>query len=139
MAANSSDTMNSANYLAYIYQAAELPFDFAAHYFHLVNPEFVVLEGKLLIPAIGAVDRFAAMRDKGRSPAEAQYWANLFFTSDFMGADTRSKALSLAVSVSICWRSAIDRSNFEIAQPVRVCENLAEDEVYIVLSDWDQA
>ncbi len=131
---NQGTSFTAVDYVYFVSREAGLCTDFIASMCEIIDPDLVIIDGVILVQAIGALGRYRKYVDEGQTPAQAQYWSNLLETTSLICDISLPDARRLAAIVATCWKSALNVQYPGVQQEVRVIEDVAEGEVFVTLS-----
>lgn len=130
---NPDHLFTAVDYIYYVSTEAGLSPDFLASLCEVLDPKLAILDGVILVQAVGALDRYRKYTSEGQTPTQAQYWSNLLETTSLFGDTPLPEARRLAAVIASAWRSALHAQHPETQQEVRVMEDAAEGEVFVTL------
>lgn len=123
----------AVDYIYCVSTQAGLSVDFLASLCEVLDPKLAILDGVILVQAVGALDRYRKYVSEGQAPARAQYWSNLLETTSLFGDTPLPEARRLAAVIASTWRSALHAQHPGTQQEVKVLEDAAEGEVFVTL------
>lgn len=135
MRASNAETFSEADYLHYLISSLAAGKDLVLVLSRLLAPDFVEVEGRILVTAIGAPEKYRGLRAQNRMPDEAQFWANLTEVSSLFGDTEFEQAEVLSEVIRACWQFALDRAGHVTSQRAVVVKEGDEQEVFVTLAN----
>ena len=124
----------AADFVHYAFREAKLTGDFVGALVDVLLPAVEIVEGRVLVPSIGALERYHDYRALGETPAEAQYWANLLEPASLFGIDHVVTVRRLVELVAKCWENVLASTTFADAQGVFIVDDPEEDEIFVTIA-----
>ncbi len=100
----------------------------------LFRPEFEQIDGRFLLIPTGAPEKYPEYRRQGKSPSEAQYWANLTEISGVFEGFNTNQVTYLADEVAQLWQSALLNKSCDLSQRAYKVEDKTEGEIFVTIS-----
>jgi hypothetical protein len=133
MRAANGGRFSDTDYIHYVLNQFPVGPDLIGSLFRFINPEFEEIEGRLLLVMTGSPERYRKYRSEGKSPSDAQYWANLTEISGLFGEMDYSTARMIAGLVAGQWETALAQKSQDPSQKVRILKDNPE-EVFVTIS-----
>lgn len=135
MRAANGGRFSDTDYIYYALKESPVGSDLLGALFRFLCPTFEQVEGRSLLISTGAPEKYREYRREGKSPSEAQYWANLTEISgvfeDF-GADQANRFADVVVRL---WQAALTDKPCDFSQHVYKVEDKPENEVFVTIAD----
>lgn len=134
MRAANGGSFSDVDYIHYVLTESRIGIDLVGALVRFLRPEFERIEQKFLVKATGAPERYRAYRREGKSPSEAQYWANLTEISTLFGDINAVQKGKLADTISQLWQAALMDKCRDFSQRAHKIEDEFEGEVFVTIS-----
>jgi hypothetical protein len=132
--ANATRGAAEADYLCYIGQEAELPLDFLGALIAILDPTFSIIDDLCLIDQIRGPARYKEYKAQGMPSVEAQYWANLFDTTELIRWVDFDMGHRMARVISRSWQASLHEKQPRRAERSRIIGDRDEGEVFVLLA-----
>lgn len=136
--ANPEKTLGGYDYLQMISAVAELPADFIVWFSRLFSPQFILVEGNVLIDSLFEPQRYEELRRNGKSAGEAQFWINLLEVTGLFAQLTVTQAEELAEGIVDAWNMKLDKEFPLSVHKARSIHDQETNEIFVVIGKPDQ-
>lgn len=130
---NTDKNFSPLEYIFYVVRVGNPTNDFLVALAEILRPAFVEIEGRILVPSVGAVEKYQKLRQEGHLPEKAQYWANLTLITELFENDV-PQVKQFAEAVALCWNTALAEQGYPKGQKAQVIEDVREGETFVCLT-----